>query len=333
VVGIYLGWNGDPKQGLISKLTDYVSAAAYASFWERYKVATRIAEATSIRQTLSAVIDRTKEPLPTGAIRESPLLLMGHSMGALMLETAFLSVLKQDDQSAGGTSAAGTSSCAAVERNGQPARFPDLVLLLNSAAGSKVTTNLAALIEQKQLRKVVACGAIPFQAPLLVSATSEGDTATGKWFPRAQRGRRTAANTPELRSHRLVRAMDGAVCTPKPSGHLVVDFNQSWHCLRRPAIQNGTLTDVALDLPQTTNLRSPCHVRYRLESMRQNRDMRPHWVFQIPESIVKDHNDIFNAQSRLLIMGLMQVSGSVMSLASDWPDTFEAEEGTCALDR
>jgi hypothetical protein len=60
--------------------------------------------------------------------------------------------------------------------------------------------------------------------------------------------------------------------------------------------------------------------------------MRPHWVFQIPESIVKNHNDIFNPQSRLLIMALMQVSGSVMSLAIDWRDTFEAEEGPCALD-
>jgi len=333
VVGIYLGWNGDPKQGLISKLTDYISAAAYASFWDRYKVATRIAEGVSIRQTLSAVIDRAKEPLPTGATPDSPLLMIGHSMGALMLETAFLSVLKQEDQGAARTSAAGISSCAAVERNGQPARFPDVVLLLNSAAGSEVTTNLAALIEQNQIRKVVTCGAVPFRAPLLVSATSEADTATGKWFPRSQRGRRTAANAPELRSHRLVRSPVGAVCTPKPSGHLVVDFNQSWHCLRGPAIQNGTLRSVVLDLPQTTNLRSPCHVRYRLEPVRQNPDTPPHWVFQIPESIVKDHNDIFNAQSRQLIMGLMQVSGSVMSLASDWLDTFEADEGTCTLDR
>jgi len=112
----------------------------------------------------------------------------------------------------------------------------------------------------------------------------------------------------------------------------MANFDQSWHCLRDLVIQNDVLTTVALDLPQIKNAKSPCHVRFRLEQVQQNYS-RPHWVFQVPESVIKDHNDIFNAQARLLMMGLMQVSGAVMSLAKDWTDSIEMEEGSCVLDR
>lgn len=114
----------------------------------------------------------------------------------------------------------------------------------------------------------------------------------------------------------------------------MVDYYQSWHCLRRPTIDNGALTNMVLDLPQAREPRNTCHVRYRLESLAVRGSDSPHWVFQVPESLIKDHNDIFNPlnqQSNLFIMALTQLSGSVMSLARDWPDTFEIEEGSCAL--
>jgi hypothetical protein len=47
------------------------------------------------------------------------------------------------------------------------------------------------------------------------------------------------------------------------------------------------------------------------------------WVFQVPPRISKDHSDIFNPRCSLLMLGLMQISGAVMSLAWDWKDNFE----------
>jgi hypothetical protein len=47
-------------------------------------------------------------------------------------------------------------------------------------------------------------------------------------------------------------------------------------------------------------------------------------VFQVPPEIIKDHNDIFNSKARSLVLGLIQISGAVASLAENWQDTFEA---------
>jgi hypothetical protein len=49
------------------------------------------------------------------------------------------------------------------------------------------------------------------------------------------------------------------------------------------------------------------------------------WVFQVPPEISKEHNEIFNYRARLLILALLQVSGSILSLAEKWPDSFEPE--------
>lgn len=325
VVGVYFGWNGDPKEGVLYRINENLA------FLNRYKVAVRIAERPNIRHALASIIDRTKATLESTSTPESPLVMIGHSMGALMLETAFLALLREDGQNLGGTTPGMSSSCAGVESGGLPAKFPDLLLLLNSAADSRVAKDLAAQIERKRIQKLVACGFTPFQAPLVISATSTGDTATRILLPTVKPGHKTAANTSEMLTHQLVREQPGAVCTPKPSGHIMVDYYQSWHCMRQPAIDNGRLTSVAIDLPQAREPRNPCHVRYRLEPIHAGGHGSPHWIFLVPQSVIKDHNDIFNAESNLLIMGLTQVSGAVMSLARDWGDTFESEEGTCAL--
>ena len=324
VVGIYFGWNGDPEAG-----------PSWPSFQKRSRVAVDIAKSTEIRQALTSIIDATKRRLAsTRTHEESPLIMIGHSMGGLILETAFATLLRQDRHKFGGAVMADTSSsCSLVETEDRPApaKFPDLVLLLNSAADSEVTADIADQIEQKQIRKVVGCGPSRYPAPLIISATSEGDWVTGFPFWFATFGGRTAANIPEMLTHRLVGGQTGAICTPKPSDHLMVDYGQSWHCLREPDIDVGTLTRATIDLPQAAAPRHPCHVRYNLEPIYAVYRRSPYWIFQVPSSIIKNHNDIFNAQSRLLIMGLMQLSGALMSLASDWPATFEAEEDTCAL--
>jgi hypothetical protein len=79
VVGVYIGWNGDPTKGMLSHMNEILS------FWNRYKVATRIAQSSNIRQALGAVIDQTKETLDSKVTAQSPLVMIGHSMGAMFL--------------------------------------------------------------------------------------------------------------------------------------------------------------------------------------------------------------------------------------------------------
>jgi hypothetical protein len=322
VVGLYLGWNGDPRSGFYAVITKYVHTNT--SFYDRYGVAKTIASGQAIRQTLRGVVETAK----SGPGPDSPLALIGHSMGGMIVEIA-LTAIVEEKGAVGAPRAMSSVSCFHVERNGQPIVFPDLVLLLNSAAGSEMSMSLMRLLDKEQIRKTVACDGKTFLAPLIISATSEGDTDTRDWFPRAYPGRATAGHTPKLLTHRVIRDTIGARCSPRPLHHLANDYQQSWHCLRSPTIADDAVTEIAVDLPQSNDPGSDCHVRYRLMRIPTNPSTSPYWIFQIPSTLVANHNDIFNGTSNLFVMALMQLSGSIMSLAQRWPDVFEPAEGPC----
>ena len=88
VVGIYVGWNGDPAMRWLAR-APYLT---HVSFWNRYRVARRIGAGSALRDALRLVVAATTGPLSVsdGApadVPVSPLVLIGHSMGALMLES------------------------------------------------------------------------------------------------------------------------------------------------------------------------------------------------------------------------------------------------------
>jgi hypothetical protein len=61
VVGIYLGWNGDPVGGLVGALD---RVAAPSTFRNRYVVAQRIGATPAFQETLRSIITTTKELIP-----------------------------------------------------------------------------------------------------------------------------------------------------------------------------------------------------------------------------------------------------------------------------
>ena len=67
------------------------------------------------------------------------------------------------------------------------------------------------------------------------------------------------------------------------------------------------------------------HERYELCPLGEGTSDHLAWVFQVPEEIINDHNDIFNFKSTLLVLALIQISGATMSLAEDWSRNFEPE--------
>ncbi len=316
VIGIYLGWPG--------KVNDE-SWLKHFSFWSKYDAARGIGEGSAIEETILRVIRATKGELQGGAWAvESPLTMMGHSNGALMLETAFMSILERDSLDALRT--ARSTGCGSVTSHDEPILFPDVVMLLNSTADFEITGKIIASAREKELEKLVTCGKL-HRAPLLISVASESDKATrflfvlGKW-------KKTSANTKRALTHKLQRETEGALCTARKLAHQAKDYDQSWHCLRRPKIEGDLLTTMSVDLPQESLPRAPCHVRYTLGRM-AGVEYLPFWVFKVPDGVMSSHGDIFNERSRSFLMALMQMSGATMSLARDYEDTYEDEEQLC----
>jgi pimeloyl-ACP methyl ester carboxylesterase len=318
IVGIYLTWNGVPQSGVRGVLAK-LPGADQTSFRNRYAVAERIGEADDFRESLRRIVSSVKhDPGP-----ESPLVLIGHSMGALMMQSAFATLLEHGAllQSA----AAVTPNPTGVTRHGAPVLFPDLVLSLNSAADSEFARRILAAYRKLGLTKVAAGLRVRFNAPLLVSVTSTADSATGVWWPGARAGRSTDGHDSGLITHdlRIQVPPQGLPCLAIQGP----DFGQNWHCIHEPHPPNGAATpQIAIDLPTQERKgiadRNVPHDQYVLTPRHGASTPCLQWIFQVPPEVIADHNDIFNSKARSLTLALIQLSGAVASLARDWDDTF-----------
>jgi hypothetical protein len=262
-------------------------------------------------------------------------------MGALVLEAAFLSLLRE----AGGPLvkvlaaqelSANRRSGVEVTLDGRRVAFPDLLLALNSAADSGLVREILGEFERRKLTKTLTAAdvGIDYAPPLLVSATSSADKDTGVTWRVARGirrllvgadgydGRYTDGHDPELRTHDLTALGGEAQCQPK----LGPDFGQDWHCLRFPVPRSQPTPSFAIDLPEISRDApgGPVHRRYQLKP-RSPSERRLAWLFEVPPELVEQHNDIFNPRCSLLFMALMQISGAVMSLAEDVGRNFEPE--------
>ena len=194
VVGIYLGWNGDPTSWFGKWLsgTDY---ATHLSFYNRYKEAEAVGGGGAIREAIRKIIDATKEPKTNEP--ESPLILVGHSMGALVLEAAFLSLLRERDDPLvkelnPQDPSTNERSIVEVTLDSRRVAFPDLLLALNSAADSGIVREIVDECEKRKLTKrlVATDAGIDYALPLLMSVTSSADKDTAVTWRRAQGVRR-----------------------------------------------------------------------------------------------------------------------------------------------
>ena len=125
-----------------------------ASFWNRYAVADHIGAARDFQDALPRIVTAVKhEPGP-----ESPLVLIGHSLGALMMQSAFATLLEQGALVRPSTGA--VAGPTRVTSDGAPVLLPDLVLSLNSAADSDVARHILSAIrpsDWSRLPKAIVC--------------------------------------------------------------------------------------------------------------------------------------------------------------------------------
>lgn len=314
---MYLSWHGTPQNGLLSILAR-LGVASQASFWNRYRVAERVGAGVDFQLAVRDIVAAVKHaPGP-----ESPLILVGHSMGALMMQSAFATLLEEGALLEPAEGGSATSS--SITSRGNPVLFPDLILSLNSAADSTHARRILSAYDRLELTKITEGRRVAYHTPLFASITSTADSATGTWWPRARLGRVTDGHDTGLSTHsfRLQQRFVGAPCSPKPGE----DFGQNWHCIHLPSPPRAATPSILIDLPtrdrKTRDDRNVPHAQYSLAPLGDVGIPRLQWVFQVPADVIAHHNDIFNSKARSLALAMIQASGAVASLASDWDDTF-----------
>ena len=323
VIGIYIGWSGDPPDSLLKR----IPLLTHLSFYNRTQTAGQIGSAPAIETAIEEIVLATKRPLD-GALMtrpESPLVMIGHSMGALVLESAFDSLLKAEDQPLVFDTKDGPHSVVSVREGRERVHFPDLFLALNSAADSVIAKEIIAELKEKQFAKTIDARGISYSPPVLISMTSMADDDTKIVWRIANLldpTHKTDGHDASLFTHEF--NLDTPNVASQPRGFL--DYGQDWHSLRMPVPAQAAMPAFFIDLPKWKRkdlADQPEHERYKLAPLLGFDTPHLAWVFQVPRIISEGHNDIFNFRARLLVMALIQVSGAVMSLAEDFEQNFE----------
>jgi len=269
IVGIYIGWPGIGWPGFDAGLLEDFS------FGDRENVAGVVGGAGALTNVLEKILRGTKGPDYQG---KSSCVLIGHSFGGLVMETAVTPLLR--DQ------------LAKLEAGGQTKPLADLIVLINEAAPALLARPLLYYLTDNHIEYSDPSGKTPF--PLLLSMTSQGDVDTkfafpgGQFldhnkptFPKDQPPDRfgitdktyfylTTANTIALQNHQFVsrpvsaeKPADGAFVSPRV-GHTAYDL-----------------------VPKPGNNRTP------------------YWVTQLPQVFVPDHGTVFGVEFMRLLVELL----------------------------
>ena len=329
VVGIYLAWNGDPEDSWISG----IPALTYGTFWNCYDVAEKIGGSTQFQELIRRIVTSTKGPTtdseeqlsPFGP--ESPLVTIGHSMGALMLQSAFAALLEDQREPLQWQLPQPSAAAVEISSGGAPVLFPDIVLSLNSAADSAIAKRILRALNQRSITKKAVAGGICYSPPLLMSVTSTEDIITRDVWSLAKLGRKTDGNDSSLFTHTVKLDARDVTCSPLKILDGTLDLGQNWHCLRRPLPPVAATPAIPIDLPRRErngldDLAVP-HDRYTITPCGNINEPHLMWTFQVPKAIIDGHNDIFNSGARSLVLALIQVSGAVASIAESWENSFE----------
>ncbi|MEM1080955.1 MAG: hypothetical protein AAGH65_05170 [Pseudomonadota bacterium] len=322
VIGVYIGWNGQPKRG-VGQWISRIPGIKHATFRDRYRAAERTGQGDAMAETLVELSHACKMDGPPGT--EAPLILIGHSMGAFILQSTFRELLEHnadplimptDDQ---------PSPVSIKTRQHAAVSMPDLLLSLNSAAESDVAKDIIRLTRAQEWEKCFTppyhCSAVhSYAPPVLISVTSEQDQATnwvwraGHFFQKTS----TDGHDAQLATHDFVRSNDVADCAP--SGF--PDFGQPWHCLHQQYRPEWITPLFRIDLPDhdRTSDQPLTHTAYELKAKQPDRP-NPFWLFQVPGDIIEDHGDVFNFKAASFTLALIQISGVLASAAgSSWTD-------------
>jgi len=304
VHGVFLGWRGRVVQGPLDYLT----------FLDRKGAAMRVA-GTPITETIFELIRQARKAHPD----RSKCVVIGHSFGALVLEKAMAQaiaggVLAQDVQSAG-----------------KPFDAPaDLILLVNSAAESIYAKELSDMFARIGHRYSVNPN-----RPLLISITSESDSATGGWFPigtflpnlfahrRYHWDTRYNTASNEVDQHEYLTKTPGNNArlfthmvlpeAPPPNAPSTTQValkqsRQIGQCIAaNPAFEENLRHSHGTSFA-TSDPNNPNQFKWWQLTKIDSASRTPYWIFQVPNEIIHEHSPIFTPAGRAMMAALFRIS-------------------------
>ncbi|MEM1013023.1 MAG: hypothetical protein AAGI46_12480 [Planctomycetota bacterium] len=260
VVGVYIGWRGATTRfPLVKSLT----------FWSRKAAAERVAS-PQMRETLFRLTDATKmRP-------DSKVFLSGHSMGGMILAKAIAPVIATKVMSSRG--------------DGVPVPV-DLVLLQNPALDGLAVYQLLEFMKRNQIKVELRHedGSVRRSVgPLIVSITSEADTATRVAYPFGQ-----------IVNNLLLPFQDSLGEGLPPQSQLAnrahghIDFLVS----HRAKAEDGKL--ILTGRPDAFN-------------------DTPFWIIRTDNRISADHGDIYNPRFLRLVSSIAELNDIYDTQLSTW---------------
>ena len=306
LIGIFLAWRG---------YSSHVWPLEFFSFESRKNAAARIA-AGDVPEFL-AHLDLFRRELNASRQQASHLVVIGHSLGGTIIFEALENIYKARLADAWpGSDVNGES--------GVVSGFGDLVLLVNPAFEAERWHSIHEL----------AASYVSFskaQRPLLVVASSETDSPTGRYFPLAQRFGTMLQKTRDEEQHRALVTAIGHY-EPFTTHHLrrgdlpaddrsevPPDYDITDCVATMPQIPPASNLDVLFEKRQVEETErdegwgtEPCIAERRLGPLLLTcgpnvRRGNPFWVVSVAPNVLHEHNGFFNPYflvfARDLILG------------------------------
>lgn len=331
VIGVYLGWRGAVVSAPILK---------EFTFFDRYRKAKNLPSAHLV-EALLRMLQAAKGPTYDDPEPSPATLLIGHSFGGAVLETALTQTL--------------LGMAVHAKNTGHRVRWPaNLVLLVNEAQEAlrsyqlieSFARNLPPRNEGVVSMAPGGAGCVPSsaqvlpEAPLIVSVSSTGDIATRVAFTGAQSLRRpfnslrryddahpnllgfsrqtpmflgTTAHRAEFQSHLMGRCQCTGVTVPGSN-----------RCQRpEDLVCEDAAVEAARQVCAVDTMTTLGEATYLIVEKPHTRNRTPYWVMQMPPSVVPDHSTIFTPVFRNFIVTLLNRT-TISSGPSETPrDTTE----------
>ena len=293
VVGIYIGWRGRIMKGPFN----------FASFYNRRRTANRVAGITATGTVYRLLSAAKQNP-------NSRVILLGHSFGGLVVERTLSQAL------VGSLFAPGAEDRSSFD-------FPaDLVVLINPASPAIHAKQFIELLERNGLALYREDQAgVRREMPAVVSITSEGDWATGLFYPAGLRllamGKsfrdygedycgandsqksfaiRTAGHHELLHSHRVT--VEPLPPSERPTGIYEAQPELSARWEYDP-----------VSLQPVIVFEGKEH-RYRIKRKQRSFNDTPYWIMQVPRSLIPDHTEVFRFDFFRMVGALMVATGT-----------------------
>lgn len=304
VAGIYVAWRGDSMK--TPKALPWLAGLDFLSFWNRNQTALRIASRPPATQSLLILMKEIQ------GNRNSRSIVVGHSMGALILERAvsqaFVGVINE---------AKYRPACPACPEELQPGKFKppaDLIVFVNSAASAIQAKHLVEIFDDPNIASTTAHGQIPF----ILSVTAVNDKATKRVFPIAMRlenQNQLFRKEEGLDQRSLVTHTGGH--TPSLYSHKTIDYKTNAPCvgaveMRSYAVQrckdeeaggkNLVFTIASKDGDQP--------VTRKFTLTREGKNHTPYWILQAPKTLIDGHSKFFNDGFTDFLRGIITALGA-----------------------